>query len=107
MKEVILPVSAVFKSEKQIKSSCSRSARLWTFALAASCIGSLGLAFVSFSFHAIAFSGIAEDGKLFNRIGSLTTVAVFLLAMFCAHALDKIREIETREKRAAFTNKKP
>ena len=77
----------------------------WIDALAVSCLGGFFAASTGLVMNGLALFGVFEGTQFFQTLGIWLIIAAFPLAIFGAHALDEIAEINREEKRKMIEEK--
>lgn len=94
MKEVILPMLAVYETNKT-NLSASSSRKVWTFAAIVSSFLGATAGLAGLIFMILAYF---EPSPMHSRTAGLLMIAVFPLFVLAAHSLDKIETAERAEK---------
>lgn len=93
-----MPISAIFRKKNFIAANPHKSVNRWTFVLLFSAFIGFASGLIGLMMCAAAYFGAAENAKQINQIGTWLIVAAFPLVMLGAHALDKLKEIETKQR---------
>lgn len=86
-------------TEGKLKTKASSNRKFWITALYFCGIGGLSTGLIGLLLSALEFFGFVERAAQSNRIGTWLMVIAFPVVMFGAHAMDKIAEIDKKEKR--------
>ena len=97
MKEVAVPVSAVFRNESFRAANARKSASRWNLVLFFSTAAGVLFGLIGLVMSGIAYFVLTENSKTVNQAGTWLIVAAFPLMIFGAHALDKIKENEAKK----------
>lgn len=102
MKDIVLPPATFPKSTDQDVSIADNNRERWCPALYFCSVGGFSVILTGLSINALTFFDFIENAKQINRIGAWLIAAAFPLAMFAAHAMDKLAEINRAGKQKAY-----
>lgn len=90
-----MPISVIFRKGDLIAAGARKRVKRWMFVLLSGIFTSGASSLTGLAMCAAAHFGAAGNAKQLNQIGTWMIAAAFPLVMLAAHALDKIKEIET------------
>lgn len=98
MKEILMPISVVYRKESSIRANARKSENCWTFVLLFGIFVGVAFDLLGLVMSGVAYFEVSESSKQINQIGTWLIAAAFPLVMLGAHALDKIKQIETTKR---------
>lgn len=102
MKELAIPFEAVSVETTPKISNVKNTRQKWIWALSFSSLSGVLVGLTGLLISGLNFFGAIEKTSVFSHLGTLLIVIAFPLAMFGAHAMDKIGEIDRIEKQNRF-----
>jgi len=99
MKDLTIPFEAVSEETKPETAAVKNNRKGWLTALVFSSASGVAVGLSGLIISALNFFGMIEKTSVVSHVGTLLIVIAFPLVMFSAHAMDKIAEIDKKEKR--------